>query len=1669
MNGARRRPRARLVALVAGITAVALVLTSTVTWFVVTTQDVGDGTAAELVRAGSAGAWHPVAPMDLVTDTEISAGASRQIALPDAPASSSWFVAISATAGAKPARLALGPGQAEIVVLDPGATVSLSALVGADAEGGFELSASADLVVSVSAYAYLEDGADGIPAPGGSVAVTARTVLDTEHGTGAGVDDLDIAISPRGLGGVPSTGVAAVWLQLSSEAPVELADASGHGFAHAVGTHAEHASGLVLASLDEDGLVRMRLTSPSTSTRAAVVGWVASADRTRDASVIRGGLLAGAMEAGVRAESDGATVTAEGVLPDGSVGLWSVAVAEHGDPVVVHGEGDDYATQVPVRGAASVLVASDGVIRGPDVLRATFLGYFPGGGDGEPAITIDPLGAEPLDLVAGGGRVTFGGEVEAPRGIQRVDVRVGDRYVGTAEVGMTEAGLRWRLEAIPPAGESTIQAVVVDITGASASVELRFVAAEPPPDAVIVTPDTVVLSASQREAVRRYDGASIEYLGAAPAHVGDVIVSEVTAAAPAGFMVRVLSIESRDGVTFLSVQDAELEDVFLQAAFDVRDRAVSASALGRPADILGTAAGGGGVVAARSAADASSATTEVGSVVFEGEVEISGPVGSADAGILDLDRAEVEFTMSVEVEAGPYSDKKSLTVGAKANDGSLMSEQEYHREMFQKRTEGRTVALEAAVSYAFEQRLTLSYTFILDINWSASRWWEGPKLERLKSTVTSELSRNWSAEASVAFDFSEAPAMNAIEKWVKRTFALPIATATVFVGVVPIVLLLKAGPEVRASFTISASSIHSRSSERLEFGFDYRDGQFHAVNERSNTRDPVPPRIAIEFSAKLGLGVSAELSLYGAIHAKLGAIPTLTWKSTYNFEGGQLVDSTSSLTFAVVLTAGVSVGIDTIMPLDFSYDWEAFGFTVFEDERSSEQPETSDPVDLVDEVVGSSGSGERPLVMVVDVSGSMAGERIEEARAALTQVVQSQPAGASMGIWTYPSDGGCGGGGFRIPIQQFTATGELLDVIDQLQVGGNTPTGEAISAVAAQLLSEGITGATILLVTDGEANCGVDSCEVVQDLRQQGFDITVHSVSYRISDAGRAQLECLSQHTGGSTIDIEDAAELEHQIAELSKAEVSVRIRVPAVARVGEAAQVEIVVVNSGARDVTGAEFRVGTAAGSMSADIGPSVVASLGNIPSGATVTRTVSVTPHDDAGGVEGDVRLEVSAWGRNTTQTTVSTELAVSEDAAITPGELFASRGDAVVVLGDGFAVSPLGEGDEPAGCAGDGSASDRVVVLACPGAASVDVLDRSQLVTGAAAAAPQVSRLDAAAASIVLSAGAEDVGLGELLERCEQEECRMSDPDMQTAILSAQLIDMSDVYRRTSAALGGAPVVVTAYPWLFPEVAPAVCGHYSQEEAMVFNTIVGYLNAANEASAARASAAGAPVTFSTSTRGALRPDRTFCSEEPGVVRGDDGIAMTREGAMRLSDALAQWSRDAEPISGTASHAERSAVDHHLLSDTFSPAVTVTVDADSADDSVLAAVLGATSVHELQELQIVGSGYRPGALAIAMLSRTDTRALASGVVDEDGRIALTAVVPAGYRAGGASIDVFSVAADGRAVESSVRIAITESAPLWVALLAVFAMVALGGGFLCMTIAGARRLRRTRVSLRR
>lgn len=180
-----------------------------------------------------------------------------------------------------------------------------------------------------------------------------------------------------------------------------------------------------------------------------------------------------------------------------------------------------------------------------------------------------------------------------------------------------------------------------------------------------------------------------------------------------------------------------------------------------------------------------------------------------------------------------------------------------------------------------------------------------------------------------------------------------------------------------------------------------------------------------------------------------------------------------------------------------------------------------------------------PVVVVMDYSSSMlekdadakGTKRIDAAKTAAKSLIASSPEDATMGLVVYgsKSPGKCDD---ITTVQKPGAVDKkkLSKKIDELKAVGETPIGASLLHAAKDL--EGIEGPkSIILVSDGEENCDKPpACEAAKDLAGQGIALTVHTIGFKVNDKARQQLECISETTGGSYVDVDDAQSLEEEL-----------------------------------------------------------------------------------------------------------------------------------------------------------------------------------------------------------------------------------------------------------------------------------------------------------------------------------------------------------------------------------------------------------------------------------------------------------------------------------------------------------------------------------------------------------
>jgi hypothetical protein len=169
------------------------------------------------------------------------------------------------------------------------------------------------------------------------------------------------------------------------------------------------------------------------------------------------------------------------------------------------------------------------------------------------------------------------------------------------------------------------------------------------------------------------------------------------------------------------------------------------------------------------------------------------------------------------------------------------------------------------------------------------------------------------------------------------------------------------------------------------------------------------------------------------------------------------------------------------------------------------------------------------LVIILDASNSMnkpfdMGTRIEAARAALDTILSEIPEGGNVGLLVFGHRIGhenevesCQDIEFLFPVAPFTrAVGDqMIAAIDQIVPQGKTPLADSLTAAANELAQDG-TGGVIVLISDGEGNCGGQQLTVAKMLSTMTPPITLHVVGLDIEAEASETLRAMAFETGGS-------------------------------------------------------------------------------------------------------------------------------------------------------------------------------------------------------------------------------------------------------------------------------------------------------------------------------------------------------------------------------------------------------------------------------------------------------------------------------------------------------------------------------------------------------------------------
>ena len=605
-----------------------------------------------------------------------------------------------------------------------------------------------------------------------------------------------------------------------------------------------------------------------------------------------------------------------------------------------------------------------------------------------------------------------------------------------------------------------------------------------------------------------------------------------------------------------------------------------------------------------------------------------------------------------------------------------------------------------------------------------------------------------------------------------------------------------------------------------------------------------------------------------------------------------------------------------------------------------------------------------PIAIVVDTSGSMSESdgsssgriKIDGAKVALLDFLQQVEPSTQIGLRNYPAEGqetgteeGCSAGRQVFPVAPRNPA-DMAAAIRTLGADGDTPTAAALKAAEGDLREANATQGTIVLVSDGESNCGRDPCDVAREIAASGIDLQTITVGFRVSGAGAEELQCIADQTGGKYLSVDDNEGLAEVFDEISRPRIRLEVDYPPLvtAQVGNdpsgLVRIEAEVSNTGQRLARGvvARIRFDVAAGAP-AVVRPVVY--LGNLEPGearqVTWTFRPGVPPEDNN---PMPLPFSVIAGAQNTVEDAefgatirVRDAFATSSDA----GPILGARGR-IVIAGDSFSA---GEGADTylPGTDTDANACHRsrltyIVpafnlpdssILACSGAVTNDIFYPQE---GRSVEA-QIDQLDRlrrreGIGVVVLTLGGNDIGFRQIATSCliGRSDCArkiyedvpfwqrkgVESEKFVADRIAALPASLEGAYRAINGIVNGpaarsvsrpVPILVLAYPMPTP-MTPRGCANMwnllaPDEIGFLARTLVS-LNGAVQGAVEEARKDGVPAFFVPNTEMAFQPDHTLCDRQPygRTLNSLNGAGIDRERLIKALEASV-WNDVPNPL--------------------------------------------------------------------------------------------------------------------------------------------------------------------------
>jgi len=730
------------------------------------------------------------------------------------------------------------------------------------------------------------------------------------------------------------------------------------------------------------------------------------------------------------------------------------------------------------------------------------------------------------------------------------------------------------------------------------------------------------------------------------------------------------------------------------------------------------------------------------------------------------------------------------------------------------------------------------------------------------------------------------------------------------------------------------------------------------------------------------------------------------------------------------------------------------------------------------------GADIAPIVVLLDTSGSMADDdgagviKLDGAKKAVNGIIQSIGGTSVFGFWTFPSGGDCGPGRFAVEPQRLTDPVSAIAKVNSQTADGQTPTGDALKAVADDLEKRGYKAATIVLVSDGLSNCGAPPCDVAKALVSNGFDVTVPTIGFRTSPEGAKELACVAEATGAKTYSAGGSSELNTRLSKLVESRLDLAVDFTQRVTTGGSTTITAKVTQAAGQPASNVRLTLTLTDPNNPAQHQAAIppLVRLGNLPTGAT--RTYTWTIGTSSG--ESPTDFVVNAWGDNAAKVAYSGRYLTfpPSDKASFGGLLSGvSNQHPLVIFGDSYSS---GEGTRnylptPSGVnaschrssdtyLADELPKTQAVIVACSGAVTSALTERSD--TTNRSQIEEMNSLGVVPAAGALTFGGNDIGFVDLVRACLNPFGSCNDVTLVSDTVDTirkKLGNLVTAYRQAWSSMntpemralrGGkyAPLIVLPYPNVVPETQRGPCWVYygpdrlvtgfSPGEVAAANLIVGELDKAIQRAVATVRDQGYAVYYADPVVRSFRPDHTACANASLSYVNNVPTYLAIPQAESMHPKSAGYRAETQKIQEwlpTVKAVTPNVPDDVIRRDVenVGPSTQIVWPSRYTPDSSMLLTPGGT-------LQVNSGGYQPGSPVTFTVHSTPT-VLGSITADKNGYARGWLPIPDDVQLGAHQLVVSSISKDGKYTVKSSPASVIAPTPWWVPIALGAAVLAL------------------------